>query len=265
MSESDIVFSVFTKVWKDLTLVELAKRLSNIGYDGLEFPVRPGFWVEPDNIERDLPGAVTVFADHGLKIFSVAGTRDEQTIAACAENGIPMVRTMVPIEEDGYMATEARVQKEFDALVPILDKYGVKLGVQHHVGKFVCNAMGMLHLIEKYDPKHVGALWDAAHAGLNGEEPELGLDIVWPYLCQVNLKNAYWERTNGPEAECAEWKHHLTSGRHGLISWPRVVAELIRRHYAGVICMPMEYDDRSVENANRMAPIDLAYAKSLFV
>jgi sugar phosphate isomerase/epimerase len=264
MTEQTCVFSTFTKTWKDLPLPELAKLLAGFGFDGLELPVRPGCQVVPERIEADLPLAVRIMGDQGLRILSVAGDRDERTIAALAKAGIPMLRTMVPIEDDGYLASEARARREIDSLVPILSAHGVKLGVQHHVGRFVCNAMGLLHLIEAYDPACVGAVWDAAHAGLNGEEPEMGIDIVWRYLCQVNLKNGYWERTNGPEAPEAEWKHHLTTGRHGLTSWSRTAAELKRRGYRGVVCLPVEYDDRSLATASRLVPIDLAYAKSLF-
>lgn len=265
MTIGSCTFTAFTKVWQDLPLAEMASLLAGFGFDGVELPVRPGCQVEPQRIETALPEAVKTLADHGLRIMSVAGERDERTIAALAKSGIPMLRTMVPIEQDGYLATEARVRRELDALVPVLTSHAVKLGIQHHAGRFVSNAMGMLHLIEAYDPAYIGAVWDAVHAGLTGEEPELGIDIVWRYLCQVNLKNGYWERTNGPEADEARWKVHLTSGRHGLTPWSRVVAELKRRGYHGVVCLGVEYDDRSVANANYLAPLDLEYARSLLV
>jgi sugar phosphate isomerase/epimerase len=139
----------------------------------------------------------------------------------------------------------------------------VKIGVQNHTGPCVCNAMGLRHLMERYDPRHIGAVWDAAHSALNGEDPELGLDIVWSHLCMVNLKNAFWQRTNGPEAEHAQWRPYWTSGRHGLASWPSVAAELKRRRYRGVVCLTAEYSDEP--SLNRLLAEDIAFAKSLFV
>jgi sugar phosphate isomerase/epimerase len=122
--------------------------------------------------------------------------------------------------------------------------------------------MGIRHLIENYDPKHIGAVWDAAHNALNGEEPELAIDIVWSHLCMVNLKNAFWLRTNGPEAEVVSWKPYWTTGRQGLASWPRVAAELKRRNYEGVVCLTAEYSDEG--SVNRLIAEDIAFAKSLF-
>jgi sugar phosphate isomerase/epimerase len=260
-----ISFSVFTKPWKT-PLPDLARFVRGLGFDGIELPVRPGYQVLPENVGRDLPAAARLLADNGLKIFSVApsgGPLSEPFIAACAEAGVPVIRVMAPIGDDGYLASEARLQREYDALLPLLDGYGVKLGVQNHYGLTVCNAMGLRHLIERYDPRLIGAVWDAAHNALNGEDPEMAIDIVWSHLCMVNLKNAYWRRVTGPEAEDVRWRPWWTTGPQGLASWPRVTAELKRRNYPGVICLTAEYSDESV--VDRLIAQDIGYAKALFV
>jgi len=258
---NDIVFSVFTKPWK-MGTAELGELVAGLGFSAIELPVRPGYQVEPERVGADLPKFSKQLAGFGVKIASVAGPTDEATIGACAEAQVPVIRTMVSIGDEGYMAAEARVQKEYDALVPLLDRYGVTLGVQNHCGRCVCNAMGLRHLMGKYDPKHIAAVWDAAHNAVNGEDPEMAIDIVWSHLCMVNLKNAYWYRANGPEAEDVRWAMRWTSGRQGLASWPRVAAELKKRNYRGVVCLTAEYTDG--DSVNRLIAEDIAYAKSLF-
>ncbi len=260
MPESKVVYSVFTKPWK-MPLPELGRFVRRLGFDGIELPVRPGYQVEPESV-RDLPRAAKVLADCGVRICSIAGPTTEEAIAACAEAGVPTIRVMAPIGPEGYVATEARLRQEYDALVPLLDRYGVQLGVQNHCDRFVGNAVGLRHLIGAYDPRHIAAVWDAAHEALSGSEPELAIDVIWPHLCMVNLKNAFWRRKNGPEAENAEWQHYWTSARHGLASWPRVVAELKRRGYEGVVCLTAEYSDEHA--VDRLIAEDIAYAKSLF-
>jgi len=263
MSDPKIEFSVFTKPWRDMSVPELGEFVSDLGFDAIELPVRPGFQVEPQDVVKGLSQAARQLAECGIKIASVAGPTDEATIATCAEAGVPIIRVMARIGVgENYLDAEARCQKEYDALLPLLEKYGVTIGVQNHCDRFVSNAMGLRHLIEKYDPKHIAAVWDAAHNALNGEDPEFALDIVWSHLCMVNLKNAIWQRTNGPEAEYAQWKHYWTSGRQGLTSWPRVAAELKRRNYEGVICLTAEYSDH--DSVNRLIAQDIAFAKSLF-
>jgi len=262
MSAHAITYSVFTKPWKSMPLSELGRFVKDLGFGAIELPVRPGFQVEPEKVQRDLPPAARQLADCGIAIASVAGPTDEATMAACAEAGVPVIRICVGIGDEGYMASEVRLQREYDALVPLLERYGVTLGIQNHCDRCVANAMGLRHLIGKYDSRHVAAVWDAAHNALNGEDPELAIDIVWSHLCMVNLKNAFWQRVNGPEAEYAQWRHYWTTGRQGLASWPRVAAELKRRQWSGVLCLTAEYSDEKA--VNRLIQEDLAFARSLF-
>lgn len=261
MSESRFLYSVFTKPWK-MPAPELGKFVHELGFDGIELPVRPGFQVEPENVARDLPKVARQLADNGVKIYSVAGPTDEATIAACGELEIPVIRVMISIRNESYLAKVAQTQKEYDELIPLLEKHGVTIGVQNHCDNCVSNAMGLRHVVEKYDPEHIAAVWDAAHNALNGEPPELAIDIVWSHLCMVNLKNAFRRRRNGPEAEYAQWGVYWTSGRQGLASWPRVADELKKRNWRGVLCLTAEYSDH--DSVDRLIAGDIAFAKSLF-
>ena len=78
-------------------------------------------------------------------------------------------------------------------------------------------------------------LWKASNS-------DAALDMCWrPLLCVVNLKNAYWRRVSGPEAEVAEWKIYWTSGAQGRASWSRAIAKLKAIDYRGPICFSAEY------------------------
>jgi sugar phosphate isomerase/epimerase len=259
----DIIFSVFTKPWQKQPLEELGALISRLGFDGLELPVRPGYQVTPETVSHMLPVAARTLAQFGLRILSVAGPTDEATIAACAEAGVPIIRVMARIGADEtYLQAEERLWREYDTLVPLLDKYGVTVGVQNHCARFVANGVALRRLVECYDPQHIAAVWDAAHEALDGGDVDLALDAVWSHLCMVNLKNAVWQRTNGPEAEYARWRVWWTNGRQGLAIWPDVVAQLAQRHYSGVVCLTAEYSDE--ESVERLIAEDMAFARSLF-
>lgn len=262
MPEPQISFSVFTKPWPRMPLTDLARFVRRAGFDAVELPVRPGFQVEPEQIATALPDAARILAAAGLRIASVATIPTTTAIATCGELGIPIIRVMAEIGADGYTAAEARLQEEYAALQPTLRAAGVLLGVQNHYGGYVCHAAGLRALLAPLDPAAVGAIWDAAHNALSGEEAEHAIDIIWSRLCMVNLKNAFWRRITGPEAEAVAWRPYWTSGRQGLASWPRVMGELRRRGYRGTICLTAEYSDEpSVE---RLITADLAYARALW-
>jgi sugar phosphate isomerase/epimerase len=259
---AEIRFSVFTKPWKTRPIEQVGAMVKSLHFEGVELPVRPGFQVEPENVERDLPRVARTLREMDVEIFSVAGPTDEATIRACAEAEVPIIRTMARIgQNERYLDAVARIQREYEALVPLLDESGVTIGVQNHCGRFVPNALGLLHLLEPFETKHVAAVWDAAHEALNGSDPDLALDVIWDHLCMINFKNAIWQQTNGPESEVAQWRIYWTDGRHGLASWPRLAEEIHTRGYQGVICLTAEYSSET--DTHRLLARDMAFAHTL--
>lgn len=256
-----VKYSVFTKPWPTLALKDLAALVADLGFDGVELPVRPGFQVEPASVGIKLREAVATFADRGLRIFSVAAPLDEAVIHACGSCGIPLLRTMAPIHRGAYRASEAKLLHDLSSAAAWAHDAGIAIGVQEHYGDQVSCGVGLCRLLEQVGSTDVGAVWDAAHDALAGQEPESSLDLLWDRLLMVNLKNAFYYRTNGPEADEAAWGRYFTAGRHGLASWPRVINELQRRSFDGVLCLTAEYSAEA--ETERLTRQDLVYAKAL--
>lgn len=257
--------AIFSKPWKSLPLPELAAHIKSLGFDLIELPVRPGFQVEPENIERDLPAAVKLLDEHGIRVLNVTAALpfdDERLYSACAEADVKMNRVMFWQRDLNYWAAEAEARRQLDAALPLCEQYEFQLGIQNHSGRFVpVNEMGAYHLLKDYDPRYVAAVWDPAHNALEGMDSDAALDILAPYLCVVNLKNAYWRRATGPEAEIAEWKIYWTSGAQGRASWAQVISKLKAIGYEGPICFSAEYSDEA--RVDELIMQDLAYARGL--
>jgi sugar phosphate isomerase/epimerase len=253
--------AVFTKPWPQDTIPALALRVAGLGFDSAEVPVRPGFQVEVATAEKKLGDLVSVFADNGLTVASVASELDERIFASCASAGIKLIRIMAPVARGDYLRSEEALRKRLQDVVPLCERYQVQVGVQQHHGDHVCGSAGLRLLLHGTDQRWVGAIWDAAHDALAGLEPENGLDLVWDRVIMVNLKNAYYERVNGPEALHAEWARYFTTGPYGLASWPRVLAELKRRGYSGTLCLTAEYHAEA--EVDRLCGEDVKYVKRL--
>jgi sugar phosphate isomerase/epimerase len=255
-------WTVFTKPWRQMELGELSKHVRKLGFDGVELPVRPGFQVSPDEVEEGLPKAVVAFGADGLRIASVAADPAPAVIAACGEAGIFVIRICVEVPRGrGYLERESEVKRWLDSLLPSLEDAGVTVGIQNHYGDSIANAVGVRHLVEGYDPRLVGAVWDGAHCGLNGELPRLAADILWSHLCLVNLKNARWALTRENDFGAARWQPLFVPGPEGLCSWPEMLAELSSRNYPGDICLTAEYTEDA--RVNELVKTDLAWAKSV--
>ena len=215
MQKKGVSFSVFTKMWKDKSPTELGEFVLDLGFDGIELPVRADYPVPPESVGRDLPKAAKELGALGVAITSVAGPTDEATIAACGAAGVPVIRTCPAIATGGYLASVEGHQRAFDALIPLLDKHGVALGIQNHEGQWVCNAMGIKHLIDRYDPSHICAIPCAGHTALNGESPEMAIDIVWSHLSQFKAQEcvlAAADRSGSGKRGMASLLDHGTAG-----------------------------------------------------
>ncbi|MGI5817573.1 MAG: sugar phosphate isomerase/epimerase family protein [Armatimonadota bacterium] len=258
----EIRYTVFSKPWKSLPLPDLARHLNELGFTGVEFPVRPEFQVEPDDVAEGLPEAARIFADHGIAIESVAGPTDEPTIAACGEAGVPIIRICPAIGPDGYYATLDRLRGEFEQAAPLLEEHGVAIGIQNHCNNFISSAHAIMDLIGDYAPEQFCAVWDPAHNVLSGEIPEQAIEIFWSHLRMVNLKNPVWLRQNGPEAAVAQWRMYWTSGREGICSWEKVIRLLQDRGWEGPATLCAEYSDHDA--VDRLIADDIAFAKLLF-
>ena len=264
------LITVFTKPWTD-PLPELADKLAGMGFEGVELAVRPGYQVVPENVASDLPKAVRLLEDHGLKTPSIAGEIDEATIEACGAAGVGIIRICAPIDlAKGYRASVNDYRRRFDALLPALERNNVAIVVQNHYGTMIGSAVGLAHLLDGYDPKQVCAVLDMGHCAVDGEPVAMAVDIARPHMNGlVNFKSACHLRANGPELE-AEYAVHWTTHDHGGYNWRALVTELQRTGVAGTFCMPAEYSQQAGKHGQRMGddvlPFlarDLAHLKAL--
>ena len=259
-------YRLFVKPWKRLNLIEMARHVRALGFGSIEMPVRDGFWCTPDQIESDLPRITQQLADEGVQVGNITANNaldDERLYAACAKAGITMNRIMCRVSGRNYWDAEKAARQELDSALTLCEQYSVQITVQNHSRDFVgVNAMGLYHLLKDYDPRLIAACWDPAHNALEGEQLDLALDIIESHLGMVNLKNAFWQRTNGPEAAEAAWRIFWTAGHQGRASWSLLAKKLKAMDYDGALCFSAEYTDE--DSVDRLIVADLAYARTLF-
>lgn len=259
MSDFDRVWSVFTKPWPALPLDKLASLVARMGFNGIEFPLRPGFQVDLGDLKQSFSELVNVMADHGVTIASVASATTPQVFDICAEHQVPLIRIMVNVSEAGYVETGDLIRRELDGLVPLVESTGVQVGIQPHYNAFIADSSELAFLLKDYDASTFVAIWDAAHEGLAGKNPANGLALLRDRLAMANFKNACYERIStevGPR-----WRPTFVAGPDGLCSWAEAAGYLNDIQYTGPICMPAEYTDDS--NLEEKVSRDLGYLRKL--
>ena len=256
-------YSIFTKPYKNLSMDDLAQKVRAMGFGAIEYPLREGYQVSLGDAENGMAELAGAMGKYGIAISSVASATEEWAFAACQAAGCKILRIMASTDPKArYLEWEKSYIKFLEGLEPLARKYGVTVGIQNHFGPMVSATMELKRIVEKFDPKCVAAVWDAAHSGLAGEREEQALDIIWDNLCLVNFKNGYYRRVNGPEAPYAKFEPYFTLGRHGAADYRKIAKYLKERGYKGDICLPAEYSDEGL--VDELAPLELAYVKSLF-
>lgn len=261
--------TVFTKPWDNLKIGPLAQLVAEMGFDGIELPVRTGFQVEPQSIAESLGKAVDVFQAKGLQVYSVAGELDPVTARACAQAGVPVLRTMLKLEPGKTYFENVDAFREQCRLVgESLKGSRTTIGLQNHCDQFVTSSIGILHAIDPLPGDQVSAVLDLGHTGLEGEGESIAIDIAWSRLSMINLKNAIRLPDGKDSGGAIKWNRTWVSGRKGFTSWRKAIAELAKRKYSLPICLTAEYKDESLQPLTGDAVIpflkdDLAFLKSL--
>jgi sugar phosphate isomerase/epimerase len=231
-----------------------------MGFAGIEFPLRPGFQVEPADAARGLPRLARQLAGYDLRICSVASEPKEEILAACQAAGVPLLRIMLSLDPgQDYLEAEKIWKKQLDQLQPLCRRYQVRIGVQQHCGRGVFSSMELRQVLAGLDPEWIGGIWDAAHSALAGEDPEQALAILWDHLFLLNFKNAYYRQEGVAADGQAIFKPYFVPARAGAANWAKALAYAIKRGYRGDLCMPAEYTDTACLAEH--LPADLAYLK----
>jgi len=253
MSQPERTWSVFAKPWATRDADDLGALVAGMGFSGVELPVRPGCAVTPERAVVDLPRYADGLARHGVRITSVAGELTEHHLAACAAAGVPLLRIMPRLE--GPFRDEVRTLRDrLAAAAPMVERYGVVVGLQHHHGPYVTTATGMREVVDPL-PECYRVVWDAGHEGIAGQDLRRSLDAVRDRLALVNLKNAVRRPTTVTDdlGERQVFRHVWVDGPDGFADWAVALDQVVRVGWDGPICLCAEYTGEPERVADRTA------------
>jgi sugar phosphate isomerase/epimerase len=247
--------SAFTKPWPQLEVAKLADFLASAGFTGVELCVREGYQVySPDNLEKSLKHAVSVFESVGVQVVGIGGTVDERTIMACSGAGIPFIRTLMSLPRNVSIDISLdKSKKSISEMIPVAERNHVIIGVQEHVDTYAFNTLLLYQLLQEFNSSYVRGIWDSAQSLMAGENADFGLGFILPSCCSVHLKNL---RFTNPGVS-------FVSGREGIISWGDTLKMLKNAGYGGNITLTHEYSNPS--NIEDLFREDCRYCRKLML
>jgi len=237
----------FTKPFQNLNFNDTADTVAEIGWDGIECPVRPKGQIEPERAPEELPRLVEALKKRGKEltilttaITSVSQPHTEQLLRTAAKLGIRRYRLgflkydMARSIADQVVETGARLRD----LAVLNSELGLQGGFQNHSGRDQIGApvWDLWTMIKDLDPRHMGVCFDIGHATIEGGlSHPIEARLVQRHFTAIFVKDFLWERSE------KNWRERWVPLGDGMVEksffkWLKTTT------FAGPISQHHEYD-----------------------
>ena len=196
----------FSKPFQSLGPKETANLVADVGWDGVEMPVRKGGQVVPEKVEDDLPKFVEALRAQEREV-TIATTDvtsvtplNEKVLRTVSKLGIKRYRLgSFQYAKDKPISTQLdEISGRLREIAALSQKLGLQAGFQNHSGANYVGAAiwDIWTMIKDLDPKFIGHCFDIGHATIEG-------GLAWPThfrlseprLTAVFVKDFQWQKT----------------------------------------------------------------------
>jgi sugar phosphate isomerase/epimerase len=205
----------FIKPFQTLPFSEVADLAREVGWSGIECPLRKGGAIAPERVEDDLPKLIEALRSRELDL-PVISTDVEDASEPLTQK---VLRTASKLGIRRYRLKHYYYDLD-KPLAPQLDTFRAKLRdlaqlnaqlslqgcVQNHSGRNYVGApvWDLWELIRTLDPKHMGIFFDIGHATLEGGYSwPVQAKLVERFVATVSVKDFAWVK--GQRGWRAEW------------------------------------------------------------
>ena len=194
----------FTKPFRKIAFDQLADTIADIGFDGIEAPVRPGGHIEPEETEDKFPQLVEVLKERGLKISILTtainsldqphAKRVLQTAATLGIKTFRMAYYRYDLKQPILQQLDSLRPKIKD-LVAFCRDEGITPLYQNHSGATRVGApLWDIHrLMSSCSSEDVGLAFDLGHATIEGGQSwPIQFNLVRPLVRALYVKDFRW-------------------------------------------------------------------------
>ncbi len=237
----------FSKPFQKLTAEATADFVADIGWDGIECPIRAKGQIEPERAPDELPAFTAALRRRGRDLFiattdltTVGQKHGETVLRACAKNGIKRIRLGVwKYDLNRSPADQLReIAPALKDLAAACKDLGLQAGFQNHSGRNYVGApiWDVFSLIRDLNPAHIGMCFDIGHATIEGGLSwPIEAKLIAPFYTAVFVKDFNWKKT------AKGWDAAWCNLGDGMVN-PAFFTELKKSPYTGPICQHHEYE-----------------------
>ncbi|MAI72854.1 MAG: hypothetical protein CMM01_18370 [Rhodopirellula sp.] len=201
---------VFTKPFNSLSFDELADRIAELGFDGIEAPIRKGGHVEPEQVEQKLPALVEALKKRDLEItIMTSDVNDpddpttERVLRTAATLGIKRYR-MKYFKYDLKQSVLSQIDQwrpKLKQLAAMNHDFGLTGVYQNHAGTNYLGAplWDLRMALQGIAPSDIGVAYDIRHATAEGGMSwPVTFNMIQPSIDTVYVKDFVWKEGKKP-------------------------------------------------------------------
>ena len=271
-------YHAFSRVFQFLKdPYKAADFLKSCGYDGVEWTVRKGGFLDPDTATADGMKALRSAADK-------AGIKAENIVVDFLRGDDPGAERLIMLAADAgfrsfrgdyFKYDRAKTYRQnfdafrsgFDSLEKLARKSGLKACYQNHstynkaVPLFGSLVWDLASVVKEHDPKYVGIQYDPMHVRAEGGPSwDHTLGAIAPWIDIVCLKDFHFALDESGK----DWKRELVPAGQGIVDFVEVKRLMELEGVKPRYTVHYDYDFPEDEaGARRFATSDLKYYRSV--
>lgn len=273
------VYHAFSRVFQFLKdPYKAADFLKSCGYDGVEWTVRKGGFLEPEKATvtelrrlRDAADKAGILAENIVVSFLRGDDPGAERLAmAAAEAGFRSFRgEYFRYDREKTIADNLdAIRRGFDSLEKLARKSGLRACYQHHstynkkVPLFGSLVWDLASVLPAYDPKYIGVQYDPMHVRAEGGPSwDHTLGAVAKWIDIICLKDFHFAL----DASGRDWKRVLDPAGKGIVDFAEVKRLMALEGVKPRFTVHYDYEfPTEAEGAKAFASSDLAYYRSVF-
>jgi len=260
LKKDEIKICIFSKQLQWLNFEDMANKVSEMGYDGIDLTVRANGHVLPERVEEDLPKAVELAKKAGIEIMMIstditnaAEAKTERILKTASALGIRHYRTNGLNYPKDLKIPEniEKIKREFKGLSQINEKYGVRSDYLNHSGEGFGSCIWDLWLtLKDLNHEFIGSQYDIKHATIAGAYSwPIGLKLIEKYVRTMVIRDFRWERKNG------KWQILPVPIGEGMVDFEKFFSLVNMYEISGPISVMCDYGLGGAENGAKSLTI----------
>lgn len=243
---------LFTKLFRGMTLDDIAETGVELGFDGIDLLIRAGHQVEPGAPEgialavRRLQAAGLTVPMATTDLTDPAALPAADLFAACAAAGIRTIRLGYWKYDPGigYAVLLDTARRHLDALAKLARTAGVRLAIQLHGGTIHGSGAQTYNLLKDHDPAEISAYPDPGNQTVQDgrEDWRFTFDILKPWLSAVGVKNGGWFPAEVAESGQRRWASDWFGLSEGMVPWDDIARHLVTSGFDGLLTFHSHYE-----------------------